>query len=1008
MAVLDIQIDPSSARRGAGIIADQLQNVTKAAGVASLAGINMGRSWVGALGAAQLAFGVLSGPLRALTIAAGLLVGNLVVDHVLAQWQELAGAMGDLAAITGAVGADLAFLTTQARDFGSASIFASSQAAEALKLVASARPALLENFGGLVEVTDQVLLLARAAGISLADAASTAGTAMNQFSLDSSRAAEVVNVLAAGAKFGSSEIVDTAAALSEAGVVASRANVSFEELNAAIQLLAAGGITGGRAGNQLKNVILGLQLSVDQFNPSAIGLEQAIRNVADASLSTTDQLGLVGREGITTLQILTSAADEFGDLTSRITGTNTALEQAELRFDNLEGDVQRLDTATAALNETLGGFLAPFDRALTQARTAVVGFINDLLRLDDSIPQRASVRAEQLVGAGPGVEDPTAVSNQLEDVADSAVSAVTGLGTAFGDFFDDAVIGAERLLVLGANAITQQQAARRARLAEARGEHALARQILEIAAQEVDHRKALFNTTLSLVAAERQRRDQDPVDRGQLEAADATLIALNNEVAAERERQRLLDQRRDTIAQALDPLRTITAAPLSEQLSAASTILEGMRTSTEQLEIDLQRIQALGDLGLFSPDVEQNAQRTQAALDAVTARYEEAIERQRAVEEAEIERQQRAAQRRIEILEREQAQRQAIADRLVDQFLPLEAADRRRAESLEAASAAQRQGLLTAAQYAGVIAGISQRHQEEADRLNGVTAAMRTRQSVIDRYLRGRAALQRYQQALTDINKANLNSVDTERAKSAALREYRSTLESLNAPQQRLIEEQRRIAEEGARRFEQFSSDVSTALASFITGTEDSISNFFRNFAQQLLQAQIQASVVQPLLTSIVGSIGGSGGILGTLLGPILGQLGAPAAPTAGNPAALRSARSPRRPIPPGGVPVSAGSFGQRADPSSEAPVDFLSAPQDSVQTQTLDGAFRTPAQPAQVTVNNYGPADSVGVQTSTGPSGEQVIDITVSDSLRRQSSTGELDRTMGFYGGRRGLIPAG
>ncbi|OWF98994.1 hypothetical protein B4U21_36480, partial [Klebsiella pneumoniae] len=69
-----------------------------------------------------------------------------------------------------------------------------------------------------------------------------------QYGASAQEADRYINVLAAGAKYGSSEIVDTAAAIKNGGVAAAQAGVGFEQLNAAIQVLAEREIKGGEAG----------------------------------------------------------------------------------------------------------------------------------------------------------------------------------------------------------------------------------------------------------------------------------------------------------------------------------------------------------------------------------------------------------------------------------------------------------------------------------------------------------------------------------------------------------------------------------------------------------------------------------------------------------------------------------------------------------------------------------------------------------------------------------------
>ena len=190
------------------------------------------KSWAKSLNISSVAVTAAAGVAVAAT---GALVAKFFLDSTKAA-TDFNKSMANLSAITGATGKDLQFLRETALEFGATTTLSATQASEALKLVASAKPDLLSNAAALKEVTKQAVLLAEASGgtLTLGDSAGVVGKALNQFSEDADQAARFVNVLAAGAKFGSSEVLATSLALKNAGVAAASAGVSFEETNAAI------------------------------------------------------------------------------------------------------------------------------------------------------------------------------------------------------------------------------------------------------------------------------------------------------------------------------------------------------------------------------------------------------------------------------------------------------------------------------------------------------------------------------------------------------------------------------------------------------------------------------------------------------------------------------------------------------------------------------------------------------------------------------------------------------
>jgi len=306
-------------------------------------------------------------------IAAG---AATILKKVIDQHIDFTAKVSELSAITGATGKDLQFYAAQARLIGETTTLSASQAAEAFKLMASAKPDLLASKDALAAVTKEAVTLAEASGMTLPDAAKALGGAMNQFRVDASKAGEFINVLAAGAKFGASEINDTAEALKNAGTVAKNAGLSFEETNAAIQAMAAVSIKGGEAGTGLRNILLRLSTQAeDKFNPEIVGLSRALHNLRDAHLTTAEKAKLFGQESIAAANAVIDQADAVDDLTNKLTGTKTATEQAAVRNDNLAGDLKKLSSAWSEVALTIGEEFDPALREIAQLMTEVTHIV---------------------------------------------------------------------------------------------------------------------------------------------------------------------------------------------------------------------------------------------------------------------------------------------------------------------------------------------------------------------------------------------------------------------------------------------------------------------------------------------------------------------------------------------------------------------------------------------------------------------------------------------------------
>lgn len=281
---------------------------------------------------------------------AGFAGAGLSLGAIINTTRQYSQSLSDLQAITGATSAQMKLYDQAAQEMGRTTEYSASQAAEAIKLMASAKPELLSTSEGLSAATKSALTLAQAAGTTLPDATRTLALSLNQFGAGAEQADRYINVLAAGAKFGSSEIVDTAAAIKNGGVAAAQAGVGFEQLNAAIQVLAAREIKGGEAGTALRNVILNLEKGADKsLKPSVVGLSRALANLAGKNLSTAQAVKLFGVENITAASILVDNRSKLDELTTALTGTQTAHEQAAIRVNNLNGDLMGLTSAFEGL-----------------------------------------------------------------------------------------------------------------------------------------------------------------------------------------------------------------------------------------------------------------------------------------------------------------------------------------------------------------------------------------------------------------------------------------------------------------------------------------------------------------------------------------------------------------------------------------------------------------------------------------------------------------------------------
>ena len=293
-------------------------------------------------------------------------VGNTLLK-IANDTRQFSTAISQLSAITGATGRDLEFFREQSMLIGKTTTLSASQAATAFQLIASAKPDLLSSRDALAAVTKEAVTLAEAASIDLTQAAQTVGVALNQFGAEADQANRFVNVLAAGSKFGSSLITQTAEALKNAGSAAALAGLSFEEANVGIQLLAKGGLFAAEAGTGFRQVLMKLESEASRkFKPSVVGLAAALENLAAENMSLTEIMDMFGAEAAKSAATMIAQAGSARTLERQLTGTQTAAEQAATNFANMEGDLQSLDSAVQGLAISLGTRAEPLMRKTIQ------------------------------------------------------------------------------------------------------------------------------------------------------------------------------------------------------------------------------------------------------------------------------------------------------------------------------------------------------------------------------------------------------------------------------------------------------------------------------------------------------------------------------------------------------------------------------------------------------------------------------------------------------------------
>ena len=363
----------------------------------------------------------------AATVEAFERVGEAVAGAAAAGMQ-FRQSVADLSSITGIAGKDLEDLAERSRAIGRESGLGADTAARAYSLLASQIEISRIGMKGLNELAEQSVTLAEASGMSLDAAANALAATVNQFGLSADEAGRVTNVLAAGSKYGAAEIEDLSDSFRIAGATASAMGLSVEATAGALEILSQANLKGHESGTALRNIIIRLntELGVD-LGETSLGkaLEALQPKLEDAAYLTK----VFGVENIAAAQFLIQNARAVDEMTAKVTGTNTAMEQAAVRTDTQMHKYMQIKAVLEDLKITLTehtGILAPIAMVAAENAQAIA-----MLRLAFGGLRGGVVRA--VVGiAGMVRATATATRNFVlyGGAARGAAAGTTLLGTA--------------------------------------------------------------------------------------------------------------------------------------------------------------------------------------------------------------------------------------------------------------------------------------------------------------------------------------------------------------------------------------------------------------------------------------------------------------------------------------------------------------------------------------------------------------------------------------------------
>ncbi len=381
--------------------------------------------------------------------------------------------MSTVEALSGASNSDMNKLNSLAKELGATTKFTAVESGEAMTYMAMAGWDANEMLNGM----DGVLQLAAASGEDLAMVSDIVTDNLTAFGLKASDTAHFSDVLAAATSSNTSVSI-MGETFKNCAALAGALDYSIEDVGVAVGLMANAGIKGSNAGTALKNVFNGLlggvTLTADAFGKvkySAINADGTMKSFsetmndlrgyfnqmtgAEKMLNAENIAGMRAMAGF--VSIMNSTEADYNSLTESINNcSGAASKMAKIKLDNLKGDITLMNSATEALQTTIGEQFNPELRKLYSTGTSILGLMNSTIQEHPSLMKSATAFVGVLGTAVTAMTAYAAISKVVKALelgslfANPVMLGIAGIATltagvvGIADAYNEAQIAARR------------------------------------------------------------------------------------------------------------------------------------------------------------------------------------------------------------------------------------------------------------------------------------------------------------------------------------------------------------------------------------------------------------------------------------------------------------------------------------------------------------------------------------------------------------------------------------
>lgn len=354
--------------------------------------------------------------------------------------------MSQVAATMGTTVDSIQDLSSFALEMGATTAFSAQQAADGLNILAQSGLAAEDQMKTLPDV----LNLAAAGNLSLAESASYVTGAIKGYGDSFDNASKYTDLIATGAAQANTNVSQLGAALSGSAASASSYGQTVEETTLALLRLAEQNVTGAEASTALNRAMMDLYTPTDAAKKAmqklgvsaydATGKARPLNDVVDELTAAMDGMSDAEKNATKNTIFSTFGLQAYNKMavstTEKVNGFKKALDQSagsaqkmsEVQLDNLSGDITLAKSAAEGFKIAISNGVTPAIRTFVQKGTTELGKLKSAFE-KDGLSGLATQFAKSLVTMGKEVVK--YIPEALKAGAEFGKSLLSGLVEVF-------------------------------------------------------------------------------------------------------------------------------------------------------------------------------------------------------------------------------------------------------------------------------------------------------------------------------------------------------------------------------------------------------------------------------------------------------------------------------------------------------------------------------------------------------------------------------------------------